>query len=415
MSIERVLAAAAALRSFTVNELAAFCDEQPPAIVAILEAANNRVERADDDTDPSVARWRVIDLDGLRGDLAARTGQSSPSRAPAEPHRPASASFATRLLLAEQTLSDCAATESLAERRILLATAKNHLRQVIASTLPGKRPWWSVEFSLQRLGESIDGHPGSAASARLRLNVALACLAERDTAGHPVPARDLVDTVLWFQPLATALDDPQLRGLVGRFFDLVMAQLVPRDLSSVPASDRLIAAVARRRVRAQVERGVSAAMHSLVPLLENLSKRSELAYELGLYQVLGHLPDGRDRVVVYTDLLQILPRQCVWQTEVELVPGALVEAVTEPTATTCLARCAKALERDLARSPFGSEAALIGQAAHVFQDLAEQVASLDSSVRSRSDRTRSELLTLAKAQVWRPVTVQSGTAREATL
>ncbi|MGH3898147.1 MAG: hypothetical protein ACRDTA_07805 [Pseudonocardiaceae bacterium] len=415
MSVERVLAAAAALRSFTVDELAAFCDEQSPAIVAILDAAKDRVERTDDDADPSVTRWRVVDLDGLRGDLAARAEQSWPSQAPAEPYRPVSTPSATRLLLAEQTLSKCAATESLVERRILVATAKNHLRQIVASTLPGKHPWWSVELSLQGLGEAIEGHPDSPASTRLRLNVALACLAERDTAGHPVPARDLVDTVLRFQPLATALEDPQLRGLVGRFFDLVIAQLVPRDRSSVPAPERLITAVARRRVRALVEHGVGAAMHSLVPLLKNLSGRSGLACERGLYQMLGHLPDGRDRVIVYADLLQILPRQCTWQAEAELVPGALVEAVTEPTATTCLTHSAKALEYDLARSPFGSDAALIGQAVHVFQDLAEQVASLDGSVRARSDRTRSELLTLAKAQIWRPVTAPPGTAREETL
>lgn len=415
MSVERVLAAAAALRSFTVNELAAFCDEQPPAIVPILDAAKERVERTDNEADPSVARWRVVDLDGLRGDLAARAGQSWPRGVPAEAYRFVSAPPATRVLLAEQTLSKCAATESLIERRILVATAKNHLRQVVASTLPGKDPWWSVELSLEWLGDTIEGHPDSLASTRLRLNVALACLAEYDTAGHPVPARDLVDTVMRFQRLATALEDPQLRGLVGRFFDLVMAQLVPRDRSSVPAPDRLIAAVACRRVRALVERGVGAAMRSLVPLLENLGGRSNLAHRPGLCHVRGHLPDGRDRVVVYTDLLQILPQQYTWQEGAELLPGALVEAVTEPTTTTRLTSCARALEHDLARSPFGSDAALIGQAAHVFQDLAEQAARLDGSVMSRSDNTRSELLTLAKAQVWRPVTAPPGTAREETL
>ncbi len=409
MSVERVLAAAAALRSFTVDELAAFCDEQPPAIVAILDTASGHVERTGDDADPPVARWRVVDLDGLRRDLANRAETSRPDQV--ELHRDGAPS-ATRLLLAEQTLSECAAAESAAERRILVATAKNHLRQVMAAILPGKRPWWSVELSLQRLGEAIEAHPDSPASTRLRLNVALACLAEHDAAGQPVPARDLVDTVVRFQRLTAVLEDPQLRGLVGCFFDLVMAQLAPRDRSSIPAPDRLIAAVARRRVRAQVEHGVGAAMHSLVPLLENLGEQREPVREQGLYQVLGHLPDGRDRVVVYADLLQILPRQCTWQAAAELVPGALVEALTEPAASTHLAHCAEELEHDLARSPFGSDAALIGQAVHVFQDLAEQVASLDGSVRARSDRTRSELLTLAKAQVWRPATTPPGISRE---
>ncbi|MFN2494640.1 MAG: hypothetical protein ABR608_01855 [Pseudonocardiaceae bacterium] len=406
MSVERVLAAAAALRDFTVDELAAFCDEQPPAIVAILDGARDRVERTGGDADPSVARWRVVDLDGLRRDLAVRAEKSRRGQAPAAPRRFVGASSATRLLLAEQTLSECAAAESAAERRILVATAKNHLRQVVAGTLPGRRPWWSVELSLQQVSEAIERHPDQLACTRLRLNVALAVLAECDAAGHRVPARDLMDTVLRFQGLTAVLEDPQLHGLVGRFFDLVMAQLVPRDRSSVPAPDRLIAAVARRRVRAQVEHGVGAAMHSLVPLLENLGEQPGLAPEQGLYQVLGRLPDGRDRVVVYTDLLQILPRQCAWQAAAELLPGALVEAVTEPAASTRLARCAEALEHDLAHSPFGSDAALIGQAAHVFQDLADQAASLDGTVLVRSDRTRSELLTLAKAHVWSPAMIR---------
>jgi len=414
MSVERVLAAAAALRDFTVDQLAAFCDEQPPAIVAILEGARDRVERTDGDADSSAPRWRVVDLDGLRRDLAVRAEESGFPRALAEPCRWVGASSSARLLLAEQTLFECAAAESAAERRILVATAKNHLRQVVAGVLTERRPWWSVELSLQRLGEGIEWYPDRQGYTRLRLNVALACLAECDAAGHPVPARDLVDTVLRFQQLTAVLEDPQLRGLVGRFFDLVIAQLAPRDRSSVPAPDRLIAAVARRRVRAEVEHGVGAAMQSLVPLLKSLGEQPGPAREQGLYQVLAHLPDGRDRVVVYTDLLQLLPRQHTWQAATELLPGALVVAVTEPEATTHLARWAEALEHDLARSPFGSDAALIGQAVHVFQDLADQAASLDGTVRARSDRTRSELLTLAKAHVWRPLTPPPGTTREET-
>lgn len=408
MSVEAVLAAAAALRDFTVDELTAFCDERPPAIVAILDGARGHVERTDGDADSPV-RWRVVDLDGLRRDLAVRAGAARSGCALAEPRRLVAASSMTRLLLVEQTLSECAVEESAARRRILVATAKNHLCQIVAGTAPGKHPWWSVELSLQRLGEAIEQHPDEPAFTRLRLDVALACLAEYDATGHPVPVQDLVDTVLRFQRLAAVLEDPQLRGLVGRFFDLVMAQLVPRDRSSVPAPGRLIAAVARRRVRAQVEHGVDAAMHSLVPLLESLGGQRGPAREQGLYQVLGHLPDGRDRVVVYTDLLQLLPWPYTWQAAAELLPGALVEAVTEPAATIRLARCAEALEHDLTRSPFGSDAALIGQAAHVFLDLAEQAASLDGTVRVRSDRARSELLILAKAPVWLPATIREET------
>ncbi|MGH3915181.1 MAG: hypothetical protein ACRDTC_17510 [Pseudonocardiaceae bacterium] len=410
MSVERVLAAAAALRDFTVDQLSAFCDEQPPAIVDVLDAARGRIERTGSDDDPSAARWRVVDLDGLRHDLAVRAEKTPPGKAPAEPRRGVGTSAEARLLLAEQTLSECATAESAAERRLLVATAKNHLRQVVVSMSPHHRPWWSVELTLQRLGEVIEQRPDRPAFTRLRLDVALACLAECDAAGDPVPVRDLLDTVLRFQRFTPALEDPQLRDLVGRFFDLVMAQLVPRDRRSVPAPDRLLAALARRRIRAQVEHGVDAAMHSLVPLLKCFDEQPDLTWERGLCQVLSHLPDGRDRLVVYTDLLQVLPRQCTWQPVADdPLPGVLAVVLTEPEATTRLARCAATLERDLVRSPFSSDAALIGQAAHVFQHLADQVADLDGTVRDRSDDTRSELLTLAKARVWTPGLTLPGT------
>ncbi|MGQ0778151.1 MAG: hypothetical protein ACT4NY_27690 [Pseudonocardiales bacterium] len=403
MSVERVLAAAAALRDFTVDQLAAFCDEQPPAIVAILETASGRIERSGGDADPSVARWRVVDLDGLRHDLAVRAEKSGPGQAPAESRRGVDASSDTRLLLAEQTLSECATAESVTERRILVATAKNHLRQVIASVRPARGPWWSVEFSLQQLGEAIERNPDRPGFARLRLNVAMACIAECDAAGDPVPAQDLVDTVLRFQRLTAVREDQELNSLVGRFLDLVMAQFMPKDRSSVPAPDLLIAALARRRVLAQVERGVGAAMNSLIPLLKSHGEQPDPAREQGLCQLLGHLPDGRDRMVVYADLLKILPRQCPWQIAADdLLPEVLAVVVAEPETTTHLARCAAALERDLLRSPFTSDAALIGQAAHVFQHLADQVASLDGTVLKRSNEARSELMTLAKARVWTP-------------
>lgn len=398
MTAERVLAAAAALREFTLDDLAACSDEQPPAIETILRGAGERIQPVD--AAPAPARWRVIDLDGLRRDLARRAGTAPPGHTLDDPRRRVSTPSTTRLLLAEQTLCECAAAESADERRTLVATAKNHLRQVLAGVLPERSPWWSRELSLQRLGEAIELCPDQPACTRLRLNVALACLAEGDATGRPVPLAELVHTVLEFQRLAALLEEPELRGLVGRFFDLVMAQLAPPDRNTVAAPDRLLAAVARRRVRAQVEHGVGVAMHSLVPLLESLGDRQLPAPEQGLCRVLGRLPDGRDRVLVYTDLLQILPRQYLWQPAAELMPGALIEAVTEPLATTRLTRCAEALEHDLVRSPFSSDAALIGQVAHIFQILAEQATPLDGTVQARSDRTRTELLALAKAPGW---------------
>jgi hypothetical protein len=89
----------------------------------------------------------------------------------------------------------------------------------------------------------------------------------------------------------------------------------------------------------------------------------------------------------------------------ELLPGALVEVVAEPAVSVHLRQCARTLEADLVHSPFGSDTALIGQVAHVFQELAEEHAGLDDTVVSRTDEARSELLRLAKAPIWPPAAV----------
>ena len=86
----------------------------------------------------------------------------------------------------------------------------------------------------------------------------------------------------------------------------------------------------------------------------------------------GELPDGRDHAVVYADLLHVVPAQLHWLSAGELLPGALVEVVAEPAVSVHLRRCARTLEADLVHSPFGSDAALIGQVAHVFQELARR-------------------------------------------
>ena len=121
-----------------------------------------------------------------------------------------------------------------------------------------------------------------------------------------------------------------------------------------------------------------------------------------LFQTVGRLPDGRDHAVVYADLLHVVPAQLHWLSAGELLPGALVEVVAEPAVSVHLRRCARTLEADLVHSPFGSDTALIGQVAHVFQELAEENAGLDGTVVARTDEARSELLRLAKAPIWPP-------------
>jgi hypothetical protein len=195
--------------------------------------------------------------------------------------------------------------------------------------------------------------------------------------------------------------------VVRGFVELVTAQLAP---ATAPAVDRLVVAVARRRVRAKVGDDPDLAMGELEPLVRALGSAPDRPPVRDLHKNVRQLPDGRDVVVVYADLLPLLPMQYRWQRIGEPLPGALVELVTDRGVSEHLSLCAHVLEADLAQSPFCSDRALIGQAAHVFQRLAEQTARLDGGVVLRGNRTRSELLTLAMPTVWPPPAAVPGSS-----
>jgi hypothetical protein len=395
MTVQRVLAAAAVLREFGLAEISAFCDEQPPDIVAILDSAAPAVKPCGDE------RWRVVDLGAVRrearlGTPAVAHPRSSPEKGPG-----------ARLQLAEETLTACRGEPSPDRRRVMVASAMNHLRQVLAATLPDRLPWWTVELGTDLLVDELRRHPDPVHAVRLQLGVAVARLAEGNVTGNPVPADELIETVARFrdEPL---LGDRRLHGLVGGFVDLATAQESP----PVAPVDRLIVAIARRRARAQVERDHCSALNALEPLLRTLGAGHAHRYIHDLFQTVGRLPDGRDHAVVYADLLHVVPAQLHWRSAGELLPGALVEVVAEPAVSVHLRRCARTLEADLVHSPFGSDTALIGQVAHVFQELAEENAGLDGTVVSRTDEARTELLQLAKAPIWPPATVPARQPQE---
>jgi hypothetical protein len=247
------------------------------------------------------------------------------------------------------------------------------------------------------LEQELRRHSSPEVAIRLKLGIVVARLAEGNVTGHPVPTDELVEAVARFrsEPL---LGDHRLQGLIGGFVDLVTAQEFPH---TAPV-DRLVVAVARRRAQAHAQRDLSAALHGLEPLVRSLGSGHARAPVRDLVHTTGRLPDGRDRAVVYSDLLHVLPAQLRWHPRSEPLPGALVEVVAEPAVTLHLHHCARTLEADLVRSPFCSDTALIGQVAHVFQELAEAHAGLDGTVVHRADRARSELLQLAKAAVWPP-------------
>ncbi|MGI9000686.1 MAG: hypothetical protein ACR2GH_03375 [Pseudonocardia sp.] len=385
MTADQVLAAAAALREFSLEEIAVFCDEQPPVIADILASAGPAVERVEQDHEgePGEQHWRVADLAGLRSALRRGTTRDPAGPAPDE-------TAGARLEYAEETLVGCEAEPSAERRRVMVATAVNHLRQVLATTLPSRPPWWMVELAGDELEHELRQHPDPAIAARLQLNVAVARLAEGNVAGIPIPTSELIERATHFHGTIPLLGGQRLQGLARGFIDLATAQLAP---TAAPAIDRLVVAVARRRLR---ECDLDAAMQRLGPLLRTLDTVPDRTPCQGLYLPLGQLPDGSDRAIVYADLLQILPPDLRWQPQSEPLPGALVEIVAELAASDYLSRCARTLEADLAHSPFYSDSALIGQVAHVLQELAQR----DAGMHAQCDTTRSKLLALAKATVW---------------
>lgn len=390
MTVERVLAAAAALRRFSLDEIAAFCDEHPPAILDILAEYAPAVVRIDGGEE-GARRWHVVDRAALRHRIGGVARLS-------EPVVPVGPDSEQRLRYVEETLAHCAAEPSAQRRQVLVATAVNHLRQVLATDLPGRPDWWRVQ-----MGEELETalrrrHPDPATATRLQLDVTVAQLAVGNVRGVAVPTPDLLDTVIRFREGAARLDgQEQVQRLTGCFVDLVTAQLAPTASGAV---DQLVVAVARRRVRAQASVDAEGAIRALEPLVRGLGTDSARVPVHGLHQRLGNLPDGRNRVVVYADLLTVMPGRLTWHRRGDRLPGTLVEVVAEPVVASRLAHCARTLEADLHGSGFRSENALIGQAAHVLQELVEQGAVEDGEVRSRGDRTRAELLQLARAPSW---------------
>lgn len=411
MSDERVLAAAAALRSFSLDELAACTDEQPAAIADILTAVGPAVVQAepDDDGESGDRRWQVVDLVELRRLLHAMTEPRATvdsgdpltgdriGKNPTDGDRPSADPTGTHLQHAEETLVRCGAEPSAERRRVLVGTAVNHLRQVLAGTLPGRPPWWTVELSGDQLEHDLRRHPDRSTAVRLQLDVAVARLAVGNAAGRTVPTGELIATVDQFRHEVSLVGDQRVHGLVRGFVELVTAHLAP---AAAPAVDRLVVALARRRLRAQVRDDLDGAMDALGPLVRTLGSAPDRTPVQGLHQTLGHLPDGRDRAIVYCDLLALLPEQLQWQCRSEPLPGALVEVIAEPACSDRLSHYARALEANLTGSPYASDRALIGVAAHNFEDLARRGAPLDDGVLARGDVTRSELLDLARAEVW---------------
>jgi hypothetical protein len=385
MSASRVLSAAAALREFDLDQVAAFCDEPRDVIVAVLSSVSGCLQPVGDSGD----RWRVLD----QAELRRRSRALDPGAQPQvvrRTHRSNTDVTEIRLDYAAQTLLECDQTRPYEERRLQFVAATNALRQAVAALRSTSRPWWQLDVSPESL-DAGTAEVDAVTLTRLRLTGEVAYLTKQDLIGHPLDTHDLVAAARRLLDRTRGVDLASMYDLVARFVDLVLLQAAPTPDKAAPG--RLLSAVARGRVRARVESSVSSGLNDLVPLLENIGGGGEPAPRL--YQELEDLPAGCKRIVVYTDLLELLPQQFRYRAGGCRLPGALIEAFTDPDTTVQLRTHASWLEQDLVRSPYGSDRALIGSAVHMLQQMTEQDATVDLSLRTRSDALCSELNRLA--------------------
>src|SRR5262249_56579182 len=99
-----------------------------------------------------------------------------------------------------------------------------------------------------------------------------------------------------------------------------------------------------------------------------------------LFRVLDRSPDGQRRVAVYSGLLPLVPHGCRWHREAELLPGVVVEAVTDDRASRHLEDSARTLARGLTGFREARRSALLGQAAYVLEAGANPRARLGPAV-----------------------------------
>jgi hypothetical protein len=401
MRTEAILAAAVALQVFRVRQLAAYCGATPAEVEAVLAAVPDLVKRTE------AHGWCVVDAGAVRAAISTPEPPKSPQRTwDLASGALSRAGRTARLVVAEETLIECGTESSPELRQVMAATARNNVLQSLAQLTPEQGPWWEEKASwwhTESFRTRIDAAETTPAEvARLRADLELASITGKEAAGEPVFADDLVRTATRLRDVLKIIEDGRLDQLFQRFIDLTMGLPNPAGLDApgTPARIRLLVALAWRRLRIVAAQDVRQASETVLLILQQLPKeRTELA---GLYRFIEQLPDGWKRLVVYRDLLELLPRQLVCHRQRDLLPGVLIEAIADSRASDHLAQIATRLEDDLDRSPFRSESALIGEAAHVFNDVAVHTAAdMDASVIQRSDLMRSQLLSLVDAPSWK--------------
>lgn len=392
MSTSSVLAAAAALQRFTAAQLAAYCDEDDQAVEVVLDQHAGLVQQL-----PDGAGWQVLDTAALRRRLSHQERRSQAHKALAVRERHDQARAGARLLVAEKVLLDCAGEPDAAARRVMAATAHNHLRQCAAAFADGPGSWWEIDPGGDLVVPEVLVDTELITAARLRLDLALARFTGSEAAGGTVGMEELLRAAGEVDELPVAMG--RRSALVSRFASLSSRVLrLPHGSLSQSAPARFLATVAVRRAADEATRHGTAG--HLIRLLNGLAHEPALRHDGSgsrLFRIIDRLPAGRARVAVYADLVPLLPAGFHWARTADPLPGAVVEGVADNRAQRYLSQCAQLLETDLAESPFSSESALIGQAAYILDQLT--MGQRDGPVRRRAELTRGMLLSLAGVPV----------------
>jgi hypothetical protein len=411
MSRRSVIAAIAALSEFTLDQLAAYSGEDLAAVhrevdrlqPAVLPVTGDDESGTDHSHDHArTDLWRVADPDAVRVRLREMSSDSSLDMG-AFDCSPESG-LTSDLLLAEELIVESSEETEPQSRALLAASASNHLRQFVATVFEDDRPWWLIRL------ESLNGEPADRLAlesagvnaARVRTDSALIRLTQEEAAGGVSSFELLFSAVHEVCRLPDGMDGDLQRGLFHRLVDLATTALSPTGLrgSREAAPDRLLRAVGCLRAKARAVDSVHLAAQAFSGLLDGLQRQAVTVDRPNphrLFTTLGNLPDGRERLLVYTDLLPLIPQQYRWQAEASPIPDVLIQAIADHATSHHLQQCADVLETKLKRSPYQSPAALVGQVAHVLPELAARGGPLDATVYPRSEVTRRELLELVGA------------------
>jgi hypothetical protein len=182
-----------------------------------------------------------------------------------------------------------------------------------------------------------------------------------------------------------------------RLVELARASL--EDVDTVAPGSRLLCALSWRRACAILTNPSRrdyqhvATESGIAP--DDVVDTTNLPTAPQLCTLVGYMPDGRERLLVYSDLLTVLPTGYLYNPGRTIWPDVVTEVIADTNTSNQLEKMATILENNLEKSPYWSDSALIGQTAHIIYQMALDQRDRDETVLARSDEVRRDLLSLA--------------------